>query len=101
VPSATAAIKGQKYQSADSEWTVGSTATPVPTGWACLKFSLSDPQYYMYQYTGTTGTAGVFTGTAHGDLNGDNTTSTFSLAGAVSSGTVFVSPNFIEVSGEE
>jgi type IV pilus assembly protein PilA len=101
VPSAIANVQGQKYQSADSEWTVGSTATPVPTGWACLKFSLSDPQYYMYSYTGEAGTAGTFTGTANGDLNGDGTTSQFALAGAVSSGTVFVSPNFIETSGEE
>jgi type IV pilus assembly protein PilA len=93
-------VKGQKYQSADSEWTVGATASP-PIGWACLKFSMSDPQYYIYTYKGTTGVGGVFTGTANGDLNGDNSTSTFSLAGAVTSGTVFVSPNFIEVAAEE
>jgi type IV pilus assembly protein PilA len=101
VPSGIGSVKGQKYQSADSEWTDGSTATPVPTGWACLKFSLSDPQYYMYSYSGTTGATGTFTGTANGDLNGDGTTSQFALAGAVTSGTVFVSPNFIETSGEE
>jgi type IV pilus assembly protein PilA len=93
-------VKGQKYQSADSEWTVGATATP-PTGWACLKFSLSDPQYYMYSYVGSVGPAGTFTGQANGDLNGDGNTSTFSLSGAVTSGTVFVSPNFTEVAGEE
>jgi type IV pilus assembly protein PilA len=100
VPSSKGKIKGQKYQSADSEWTAGATASP-PTGWACLKFSLSDPQYYMYSYTGSTGPAGVFTATANGDLNGDGTTSQFALAGAVRSGTVFVSPNFIETAGEE
>ena len=101
VPNGIANVQGQKYQSADSEWRVGSTSTPVPTGWACLKFSLSDPQYYMYSYVGTTGPTGVFTGTANGDLNGDTTTSQFALAGSVNSGTVFVSPNFIETNGEE
>jgi type IV pilus assembly protein PilA len=100
VPSALASIQGQKYQSADSEWTQGATQSP-PTGWACLKFSLSDPQYYRYQYAGSTGATGAFTGTANGDLNGDQTTSTFALAGSVQSGTVYVSPNFIELAGEE
>jgi type IV pilus assembly protein PilA len=101
VPSSVSLVKGQKYQSADSEWTVGASTTPVPTGWGCVKFSLSDPQYYMYSYSGTTGSAGVFTGMANGDLNGDGTTSTFALAGKVDNGTVLVSPNFIEQNGEE
>jgi len=99
VPAGIAAVQGQKYQSADSEWTVDKGVVP-PQGFACLKFSLSDPQYYMYSYAGTTG-AGVFTATANGDLNGDSTTSTFALAGAVNNGVVFVSPNFTEVNGEE
>jgi type IV pilus assembly protein PilA len=101
VPSAIGSIKGQKYQSNDSEWTVPGSGTNPPSGWPCLKFSVSDPQYYRYSYTGTTGAGGIFTGTANGDLNGDGTTSTFALAGLVNSGTVFVSPNFIEVAGEE
>jgi type IV pilus assembly protein PilA len=100
VPSAIGSVAGQKYQSADSEWTTGKDSNP-PAGWACLKFSLSDPQYYMYSYVGTTGGGGTFTGTANGDLNGDNTTSQFALAGAVTSGVVFVSPNFIDTAGEE
>ena len=100
VPPGIASVNGQKYQSADSEWMVGSKNTP-PTGWPCLKFSLSDPQYYMYSYYGTTGQTGIFTASANGDLNGDQTTSTFSLQGSVYSGTVLVSPNFIEISTEE
>ena len=100
VPASVASVKGQKYQSADSEWMDGAKASP-PVGWPCLKFSLSDPQYYMYSYWGEPGPSGVFTATANGDLNGDGTTSTFSLQGSVYSGTVLVSPNFIEVSAEE
>jgi type IV pilus assembly protein PilA len=99
VPSSTGAIKGQKYQSADVEWLVD---TPTPgKGFACLKFSLSDPQYYAYQYVGITGTAGVFTASGYGDLNGDGTTSSFRLAGQLVSAVVLVSPNFIEVLPEE
>jgi type IV pilus assembly protein PilA len=101
VPSASSSIAGQKYQSSDTEWTTGAKTTPTPSGWACLKFSLSDPQYYMYSYMGSTGASGIFTAQANGDLNGDKTTSTFALAGSVNSGTVFVSPNFIEISAEE
>jgi len=100
VPNDISSVKGQKYQSSDSEWTVDKGASP-PAGFSCLKFSVSDPQYYMYNYVGTVGSAGTFTASANGDLNGDGTTSTFSLAGAVTSGVVFVSPNFTEVNPVE
>jgi type IV pilus assembly protein PilA len=99
VPAAKASIKGQKYQSAPGDWTVDQ-ATPG-AGFACLRFSVSDPQYYMYNYTGTVGPTGTFAAIGMGDLNGDDNTSTFTLSGAVTGGTVFVSPNFAEVNPEE
>jgi hypothetical protein len=55
----------------------------------------------MYDYKGTVGTAGTFLASGMGDLNGDGVTSTFSLAGAVTASTVFVSPNFLEDKPEE
>lgn len=97
VPASKDSIKGQKYQSAPSEWNTGTTLA----GWKCLKFSLSDPQYYMYSYTGTSGASGAFTAAGYGDLSGDGTTSSFKLKGKVTSGTVFVSPNFDETDPEE
>jgi type IV pilus assembly protein PilA len=99
VPSGKASVAGQKYQSAPSEWAVDS-ATPGK-GFACLRFSISDPQYFMYDYKGTLGTAGTFAATGMGDLNGDGVTSTFSLRGEVTAGTVFVAPNFAEDKPEE
>jgi type IV pilus assembly protein PilA len=96
VPDVIGKVKGMKYQSKYSDWGGDKTS-----GYTCLHFWLDDPQYYMYNYKGTTGAAGVFTAYGYGDLNGDGTTSTFMLAGAVSSATVFVSPNFIEMSAEE
>ena len=99
VPAGKASIAGQKYQSKPSEWTADQ-ATPG-MGFACLRFSVSDPQYYMYNYTGTTGAAGTFAAIGMGDLNGDGNTSTFTLSGAVTGGVVFVSPNFAEVNPEE
>jgi type IV pilus assembly protein PilA len=99
VPAGKASVAGQKYQSAPSEWDADLT-TPGK-GFACLHFSLTDPQYYMYDYKGTIGTAGTFSALGMGDLNGDGTTSTFTLAGAVSGSIVYVAPNFAEDKPEE
>jgi type IV pilus assembly protein PilA len=99
-----ASVKAQKYQSAPSEWTQGSASG----GWRCVKFSMTDPQYYVYNYTasGTTGVAGEhFEANAQGDLDGNGTASSFTLAGALdtSNGVVGVkiAPNIAEVAPDE
>jgi type IV pilus assembly protein PilA len=105
VPSAIASVKGQKYQS-DSA-TGADWSKDMPTdhkGFYCLKFVMDQPQYYMYNYTAvSTGAAGDnFTATANGDLNGDNTTSTFTLLGTVNASMALnVAPNITEVNPEE
>jgi type IV pilus assembly protein PilA len=108
VPAASTSIQGKKYQSSPSEWAVDS-ATPN-MGFACLKFTMNDPQYFMYNYesTGNTGQAGdTFTATANGDLNGDLALSTFVLRGAIQKGAsgggleVTVAPNIEETNPEE
>ena len=99
VPAAKTSIAGQKYQSNPTEWSVDGSTTGK--GFACLRFVISDPQYYMYDYKGTAGATGTFLAKGMGDLNGDGVTSTFSLAGSVTAGTVFVAPNFAEDKPEE
>ena len=99
VPASADSIKGKKYQSAASEWGVDA-ATPGK-GFGCLRFSISDPQYYMYSYVGSSGAAGTFAATGQGDLNGDGALSEFTLKGEVRSGVVIVAPNFTEVNPEE
>ena len=99
VPADKTSIAGKKYQSAATDWTLDE-GTPGK-GFACLRFSMSDPQYYMYDYKGTAGDKGTFTASGMGDLNGDGNTSTFSLLGEVTSGIVYVSPNFKEDKPEE
>ncbi|HEX9622073.1 MAG TPA: prepilin-type N-terminal cleavage/methylation domain-containing protein [Polyangiaceae bacterium] len=81
VPSDIDDVKGKKYQSDPGEWRDGA-------GWECLKFSLSGPQYYMYNYTAENETAdnGTFTATAEGDLDGNGVASTFTLQGGVIKG---------------
>jgi type IV pilus assembly protein PilA len=105
VPAMTA-VQGKKYQSQPSDWNVGATATGRPIGFACLKFTMDQPQYYSYGFT-SSGTQGIvgnsFTATANGDLNGDGVTfSTFSVTGAIQAGYVLaIAPNMLEVLPEE
>lgn len=106
VPAAIAGVKGKKYQSSPTEWTTGDK----DNGWACLKFSMNDPQYYMYSYTasGTTAAGATFSAGAKGDLDGDGAESTFTMAGELKAGTgkgaqveAIVAPNINEIDPEE
>jgi type IV pilus assembly protein PilA len=112
IPAAKGSIQGQKYQSTPVEWNVdGAGGTGgVPAGFACLKFVLDQPQYYMYGYTATTPSLGAatetFTATANGDLNGDGVLSTFSVSGTIQAGAsgglvLTVAPNIAETNPEE
>ena len=94
-----AAPTSAKYQSSPKDW----GAFGGDTGWACLKFSLEQPQYYAYQYVAanTTSTAGAYSATAEGDLNGDNNTSRFEVDGSVQSGALATSPTIGEQNPEE
>jgi type IV pilus assembly protein PilA len=85
VPANASAIRGMKYQSSPEDWTVDA---PRHAGFACLGFSLDQPQYYMYSYRalGTGSQGDSFEAKANGDLNGDGVLSTFMLTGRVQPG---------------
>ncbi|HEY3353976.1 MAG TPA: prepilin-type N-terminal cleavage/methylation domain-containing protein [Polyangia bacterium] len=75
----------QKCQANDT-WNLN---TAEGSGWRALSFSITDPHYYEYTYTGKccvgstcVGNA-VFTATAIGDLNCDTKTSEFKRQGSV------------------
>jgi len=106
VPSSKGSIAGKKYQSDPTEWSVD--AATANKGFSCLKFSMAEPQYFMYSWDSTgTGVAGAtYTAKAQGDLNGDGTLSTFEIDGKVQAGSkggleLTSSPNIIEQSPEE
>ncbi len=105
VPAAAASIKGQKYQSSQAtgaDW--NKDEATAGKGFACLKFSMDAPQYYMYNFTTTTPTAagGTWVGTAQGDLNGDGVLSTFTLNGKIQPSMTFsLAPNLVELDPEE
>src|SRR5690606_38489001 len=85
VPGDKAKIQGRKYQSNEDDWAAGDART----GWQCLKFTMRDPQYFMYGYSvsgeGTQAGDG-FVASAQGDLNGDGSLSLFELRGDIQSG---------------
>ena len=100
VPSATTQVQGKKYQSDPNEWN--------NNGWECVKFTMKDPQYYVYNYTTTavTGAGATFTGAAAGDLNGDQTMSAFTILGQIQAGgggklELTIAPNITEVNPTE
>lgn len=101
VPSTASMIQGKKYQSNPAEWNVDSKGN---SGFACLKFGMDMPQYYMYSYGApTTGSVGdSFTATAQGDLNGDGVLSLFQINGQITAAyTVAVAPNMVMVRPQE
>jgi type IV pilus assembly protein PilA len=101
VPSGSSKIAGMKYQSTPAEWNADAVGN---SGFACLKFSMDQPQYYMYNYISTGGgSAGnSFQALANGDLDGNGTLSTFYLVGAINSQFAMnIAPNITEQSPEE
>jgi type IV pilus assembly protein PilA len=79
VPGNKTQVYNKKYQSSiASDWGVGSQVK----GWPCLKFSLTEPQYFLYGYDAKI-TAGEnsFAGYAQGYLKGDVLSHGFSIRG--------------------
>src|SRR5205823_4702955 len=67
----------------------GQKCVPDPTlwenpTWKALRFSMDVPHYYLYEFKSTgTGKDAKFSVAAHGDLDCDNTFSTFEMVGGV------------------
>jgi type IV pilus assembly protein PilA len=80
-----------KVQSDPAEWI---------EGWKCLRYTMTDPQYYQYEFDSS---ATGFSAFARGNLDGDDTPSEFELKGSVdpTSRELFVAPNMLETDPEE
>ncbi len=94
VPAGGTPPAAAKYMSDPvKDWGAGTDDT---VGWRCLKFTIDQPQYYMYSYSSDSDcskTPGAnLSATANGDLDGNGTTSEFLLTGQVVSGTVLLAP---------
>ncbi len=96
VPANLAQVKDRKYQSSASDWSAGSRTA----GWQCLKFSLTEAQYFQYGYKGTATTG--FAAYAEADFKGQGSaTNGFSIAGKLdpATGQVNVAQNIDESEG--
>ena len=100
VPSSQAAIDGKKYQSTKADWS-NTTDVTANSGWPCLKFEMTAPQYYQYSYGAAGTSTGTFSATANGNLNGDAIYSTFTMLGSIQSGRLTLGPSIGESSPEE
>lgn len=106
VPASKTSIQGKKYQSSKADWS-NPTDVNANKGFPCLKFEMTAPQYYMYDYKGSVASGGsadnaTFSATANGDLNGDGTLlSTFRVHGKIQEGRLTISPALDEISPEE
>ncbi|HSC89992.1 MAG TPA: prepilin-type N-terminal cleavage/methylation domain-containing protein [Polyangiaceae bacterium] len=96
------AVPAGKIQLASEAWQE-STTTDTGKGFSCVKFSMVGPQYYMYRYLSTGGATdgATYSAVANGDLDTDGITSTFSLQGQISTGTLLVAPAVTEVNPSE
>jgi len=106
VPSAAASIKGEKYQSSQAKGVDWNADEDTPgKGFACLKFAMDAPQYYMYSFTTVSpgnAAGNTWVATANGDLNGDGVLSTFQLNGVIQTSMAFsLAPNLVEISPDE
>lgn len=96
----TAIPQGTKYQSSNADWFPA--ADTSRTGFTCLKFSLTEPQYFQYGYNSDAADDNAGTGFAayaNGDLKGEGSaTISFTLRGAIDTTTkqVVVAPSIEE-----
>jgi len=97
VPAGNTIPAGTKYQPDTTEG-VDYNTTDTLSGWKCIKFAITQPQYYMYNYcngcVGATSNPAAcniagecFEALAWGDLDGDGSKSQFALAGSVNTTT--------------
>jgi type IV pilus assembly protein PilA len=112
VPAAIAQVAAKKYTSDPlTDWHQGAAyAGETQIGWRCLKFEITQPQYYMYNYTESVGScvSGSIANDdvhaiANGDLDNNGILSTFDLEGKVPAGesTLIWAPTALQTLPEE
>jgi type IV pilus assembly protein PilA len=101
VPSAASSIAGAKYQSNPKEWNVDGAGN---SGFACLKFTMDAPQYYMYSYSaqGSSSPGDSFNAAAQGDLDGNGVLSLFQITGSINASRILnIAPTILTVRPDE
>jgi type IV pilus assembly protein PilA len=91
IPASIQQVSAKKYQSAPTEWA-------NDPGFSCLRFEMTTPQYYQYDYSRV---GSSFTAAARGDLDGDGILSTFETKGRVENDRVTIAPSIEETNPDE
>jgi len=95
VPGAIAAVSNKKYQSSQApgiDWSLGT----ANASWPCLKFALTEPQYFMYNYTAIPA-GNIWWAQADSDLKGTGTaTLGFAIGGKTAGAQMVVLPQIQE-----
>lgn len=95
VPQDIANVKGVKYQPNSAEGQDYQTGDSL-AGWKCLRFQITSPQYYQYNYVrgasqiakgAAASTANGFEAWAKGDVDADDTLALFAATGEVNTAT--------------
>src|SRR5262249_39832379 len=72
VPADASSVRGKRFQSGLGDWS--------PSPWHDMGFKIMTPQYYAYSFESQgSGPSAQATAIAHGDLDGNGVTSTFSI----------------------
>jgi len=90
VPASLASVKGLKYLPSSAPGTDFNSGD-AQNGWKCLRFSMTMPNYYRYQYNKGSGYLAPslapgpngFEASAQGDIDANGTLSTFARTGMV------------------
>lgn len=93
VPGTATPVMDRKYQSTAAEWAAGSALV----GWSCLKFSLTEPQYFLYGYNAVPATSFNTWAEGYFTTQGNIPTHGFSLGGQLSGNQIVVQPQMTEV----
>ena len=108
VPAAIGSVTGVKYQAANGAGADYNTGSQT-AGWKCVRFEMSEPQYYQYAYTkGGTGrlansnppSGAAWLSEAAGDLDGNGTSSNFTTGGAINAAKQAITFTQISITNE-
>jgi hypothetical protein len=107
VPLGLTSISGRKYQASNVNGVdFHKDDGNFQVGFACLRFEISNPQSYQYNYISDSSDTGPspgnnITATAIGNLNGDTVYSTFKLTGSIQSKALTLAPSIEETNPDE
>lgn len=107
VPATLTSVTAAKYQPNVAGAGLDFNSGTQDAGWKCLRFEMTTPILYQYEYTGVTASGApqasglAFNSIANGDVDGDTVTSSFTLASTWTASALKRSSNIVIVNETE